>query len=111
MAGDGGVACVENNIRVTWSPNPSREVLGTYGREPLFTKDGAESLVWEPEFSLGQLYNKGLFLLGYYHELAAFCEAVLEQRPVDAGGIDDAEEGIRIYDAFAQGPGRLVELG
>jgi len=110
VAGDGGVACVENNIRVTWSPNPSRETLGTYGREALFTKDGAESLVWEPEFSLGQLYNKGLFLLGYYHELAAFCDAVLEGRPVEVGSIDDAEEAIRIYDAFAEGPGRVVDL-
>jgi len=33
--------------------------------------------VWEPEFSLGQLYNKDLFLLGYTQEIDEFARSIL----------------------------------
>jgi hypothetical protein len=35
---------------------------------------------WEPEFSLGQLYNKGLFLLGYAPEVIDFTTRLLENQ-------------------------------
>jgi hypothetical protein len=68
------------------------------------------TVVWEPEWSLGQLYNKAIFLLGYYNELAHFFEAVAARRPVAIGGLDYAEEGIRLFDAFKRPPGELVLL-
>ena len=107
--GDYASAWAENNTRVTFAPNPRFSELH-YGRDPDHTTDVHGVTVWEPEFSLGQLYNTGAFLLGYYDELAHFCACVLAGKPVEIGGIDWAEEGIRIFDAFAEGPGRVTVL-
>jgi predicted dehydrogenase len=97
---------VENNVRVTWYPAGE---IAPYGRAADFTAwDGVTQ--WEPEFSLGQLYNKGLFLLGYHAELEHFCEAVLAGRDVEHGGIDAAEEQLRIFAALQGDPHRLVDL-
>lgn len=107
--GDRASAWAENNTRVTFAPNPRFSELH-YGRDPDHTTDVHGVTVWEPEFSLGQLYNTGAFLLGYFDELAHFCTCVLDGTPVDIGGIDWAEEGIRIFDAFAHGPGTVIPL-
>lgn len=107
--GDRASAWAENNTRVTFAPNPPLRELH-YGRDERHTADLHGVTVWEPEFSLGQLYNTGAFLLGYYGELAHFCDAVLSGKPVEIGGLDWAEEGIRIFDAFAQGPGTVIAL-
>ena len=107
--GDLASAWAENNTRVTLAPNPRLGDLH-YGRDERHTTDVHAMTVWEPEFSLGQLYNTGAFLLGYYGELSHFCDAVLAGSPVDIGGIDWAEEGIRIFEAFRQGPGRVIAL-
>ena len=104
--GDGGSILVENGVSVTWIPHGG---MPRYGRGPDFT-DQPGVTRWEPEFSLGQLYNKGIFLLGYHDEIAHFCAAVLEHRPVTVGGLDYAEEGIRIFDAFRKGPDHLIEV-
>jgi len=100
---------VENNIRVTLWRNPN---VG-YGDNPDFYRGGPEEAgaVWEPEFSLGQLYNKGLFLLGYYGEVNEFAKAVLEGRQPTKGGGGDAWAVTRIFEAFAEGPGKTIELG
>lgn len=107
--GDRASAWAENNARVTFAPNPRIGDLH-YGRDERHTDDLHATTVWEPELSLGQLYNTGAFLLGYYGELAHFCDAVLAGRPVEVGNLDWAEEGIRIFDAFRHGPGTLIEL-
>jgi predicted dehydrogenase len=108
--GDRASAWSENNTRVTFAPNPPLGDLH-YGRDERHTTDVHAVTVWEPEFSLGQLYNSNAFVLGYYGELAHFCDAVLESKPVEIGSIDWAEEGIRIFDAFREGPGTVIELG
>lgn len=100
---------VDNNLRVSLHRNPP---LG-YGNNPDFYKGGPEqsSCFWEPEFSLGQLYNKGLSLIGYYHELADFVEAVLEQRPLRHAGLDDALAVTAVFEALISNPfGSLVEV-
>lgn len=99
---------VDNNHRVTYHRVPG---LG-YGDNPDFYRGTPEqaSAVWEPEFSLGQLYNKGLFLLGYYNEVREFARAVLEHRPVAKGTLDNAWQATRVFEAFAEGPGRAVRL-
>jgi predicted dehydrogenase len=107
--GDRASAWAENNTRVTFAPNPPLRELH-YGRDERHTTDVHGVTVWEPEFSLGQLYNTGAFLLGYFGELSHFCDAVLSGSPVEIGGLDWAEEGIRIFDAFAEGPGRVIQL-
>ena len=107
--GDRASAWAENNTRVTFATNPSFRELH-YGRDERHTTDVHGVTVWEPEFSLGQLYNTGAFVLGYYGELAHFCRAVLDGTPIEIGNLDWAEEGIRIFDAFAEGPGRVIRL-
>jgi len=111
VIGDGSNAVVENNIRLTWYRPAATRGLRQYGRDGDFTGDhGDAPLVWEPEFSLGSLANKTTFLLGYHGELQAFCDAVLGGQAVPWGGIDHAEEGIRVYEAFARGPGTVHAL-
>jgi len=116
IVGAGGASVVvDNNVRVTYyrrggAPN------GGYGRAGTFFDDGSEDgdagapLFWEPEFSLGQLYNKGLFLLGYAPEIRAFCECVLESRAPDVGNLDDALELLRVYEAYCRPDGERVLL-
>ena len=99
---------VDNNIRVLYHRNPP---LG-YGDNPDYFKGTPEqtSSVWEPEFSLGQLYNKGIFLLGYYDEVNEFAKSVLEDRRNNAGTLDDAWNVTRIFEAFKEGPGKVIKL-
>jgi predicted dehydrogenase len=100
---------VENNHRLTYHRNPPDL---PYGQAPSYFQGTPEQVnaVWEPEFSLGQLYNKGLFLLGYYDEVNEFARAVLEKRAPRAGTLEHAWQATRIFEAFAQGPGRVTQL-
>jgi predicted dehydrogenase len=99
---------VDNNFRLTLSR--SRGLA--YGASPdFFGGNPAEaSSVWEPEMSLGQLYNKGLFLLGYYAELREFCDAILEGRQPRHGTLAETRIITAIFGAFAKGPGRRITL-
>ncbi|MHC4984890.1 MAG: Gfo/Idh/MocA family protein [Planctomycetota bacterium] len=108
LVGDGQAVTIENNIRVTLHRQPG---LG-YGNEPDFFTPGLEgaSFIWEPEFSLGQLYNKGLFLLGYWHGLNEFTTSILESRPPTMATLQHAHQATQILQAFAQGPGKIIEL-
>jgi hypothetical protein len=83
-----------------------------YGATPDFYASGFDdtTLVWEPEFSLGQLYNKGLFLLGYYAEVTEFATAIIEGRPVAKAGLDDAWLVTHLFEAFGKGPGEKIAL-
>ncbi|MDD5369797.1 MAG: Gfo/Idh/MocA family oxidoreductase [Anaerolineaceae bacterium] len=100
---------VENNTRVTLHRTPP---LG-YGDFPSFYTGIPEqtSAVWDPEFSLGQLYNKGLFLLGYYNEVNEFARSILENRPPSKGTLQQAWQVTRVFEAFAEGPGKRILLG
>ena len=99
---------IENNTRVTLH----RDAIRGYGDIPDFyaaTPDRG-SIVWEPEFSLGQLYNKGRFLLGYFNEIDEFVRAILQERPPSKGTLEQAWQVTRIFEAFAEGPGRQIAL-
>jgi predicted dehydrogenase len=110
VVGSGGASViVDNNIRVTYYRPGTPE--GGYGRAgTFFGPDDSAPLTWEPEFSLGQLYNKGLFLLGYAPEIRYFCDCVLEDRPPQIGNLDDAHELLRVYEAYCQPDGQCVIL-
>lgn len=104
IIGEGANVVVENNLRVTYY-RPG-DPPGTYGQTPSFYGDDESGpLRWEPEFSLGQLYNKGLFLLGYVPEIAAFCDAVLNETPLEYGNLGDALEIMRVYEAYRKEEG------
>lgn len=110
---DGGRHIIaDNNVRLYYHRTPPRPPGEGYGSTPdFFTGSPAEtSRYWEPEFSLGQLYNKGLFLLGYYGEVNEFARSILEGRPPAKGTLDQARQVTRIFEAFAEGPGRVITL-
>jgi len=100
---------VDNNVRVSYHRGPPDLA---YGASPAYyTGTAAQTTaVWEPEFSLGQLYNKGLFLLGYYGEVNEFACAILQGRPPAKGTLEQAWQVTRIFEAFAEGPGKRVPL-
>lgn len=99
---------IENNRRVTLHRLPPLR----YGESPSFYEGLPEqtAAVWEPEFSLGQLYNKGLFLLGYVNEINEFACSILENRPPAKGTLKQAWQVTRIFEAFAEGPGKKISL-
>ena len=109
IVGSHQAVTVDNNIRVTLHREPN---LG-YGNEPTFFSPGLDgsSLVWEPEFSLGQLYNKGLFLLGYWGGLHEFTTSILESRPPQMATLKHAHQTTHIFQAFAEGQGKVINLG
>jgi predicted dehydrogenase len=116
VIGDGNTAVVvDNNLRVTYYRTGGGPD-GGYGRAGSFyeaARDDADGapLFWEPEFSLGQLYNKGLFTLGYAPEMCYFCECVLENRPPERGNLDEAREMLQVFEAYRQPSGQAITIG
>jgi len=103
---------VDNNLRVSYHRSPPYGPGTGYGSAPTFytgTPDQTTA-IWEPEFSLGQLYNKGIFLLGYWGEVNELARAILEKRPPAKGTLDHAWQVTRIFEAFAEGPGKVIPL-
>lgn len=111
VVGEGENVVVENGVRLTWYRRGSRGA-GGYGRSPRFIGDDESApLFWEPEFSLGQLYNKGLFLIGYAPEIFYFVECVRENRPPEKANLADALEITKLYEAFRfHPPGTVISL-
>jgi predicted dehydrogenase len=99
---------VDNNLRVEYH----RLAVPGYGDvADFYTADVDETTaVWQPEFSLGQLYNKGLVVLGYLGEITEFCGAVLDRRPLTRGTLEQALQVTRLFEAFGAGPGTTIEL-
>ncbi len=110
VVGAGGNIIIENNTRLTYyrkGPGPD----GGYGRAgSYYGKDEGAALTWQPEFSLGQLYNKGIFLLGYAPEIRYFCQCVLDSTPPQVGNLEDALELLRIYEAYCQADGQVLTI-
>jgi predicted dehydrogenase len=100
VVGSGANVVVDNGVRLTYY-RPGGRGPGGYGRAVNFMGDEAHApLLWEPEFSLGQLYNKGLFLLGYYQEVAEFAQCILEGRRPARGSLQHALEVTKLYEAL-----------
>jgi predicted dehydrogenase len=109
IVGQGANVTVENNLRVTYYRVGGPQ--GGYGRAGTYYGDNDSApLVWEPEFSLGQLYNKGLFLLGYAPEIIEFCQCVLQDRPPNVGNLNDAYEILQVYEAYRQPDAQIVKI-
>jgi predicted dehydrogenase len=100
VVGRGANLVVENGCRLIYY-RPGRRGEGGYGHSASFIgPDEGAPLTWEPEFSLGQLYNKGLFLLGYAPEILDFCDHALRGQPPAHAGLTDALVITRFYEAF-----------
>jgi len=110
VVGRGANVVVDNGNRLTYY-RPGGRGPGGYGGSPDFIgPDAGAPTCWEPEFSLGQLYNKGLFMLGYYGEVAHFVECVQKDQPPAKCGLRDALEVTKIYEAFLQPEGQVIEV-
>jgi len=111
IVGRGANLVVDNGMRLIYY-RPDKHLSGGYGRETAFQGPvDSAPVIWEPEFSLGQLYNKGLFLLGYWGEVNYFLECVLNNTPPDRCGLDDALMVMKGYDAFLRAKeGEEVEV-
>lgn len=102
VVGEGANLVVENGTTLTYYRPAKRPA---YGRAPSFlVEDGVAPLRWEPEYSLGQLYNNNLFYLGYVPEILHFCEAILEGRLPEKGTLEDAREIMRLFEAYCDTP-------
>jgi predicted dehydrogenase len=97
---------IDNGVRVTYyRPGVDRG----YGRTPSYLADDAVApLLWEPEFSLGQLCNKNLFYLGYVPEVLHFCESVQAGRAPVNGTLAQARAIMELFEAYQRVPAGVV---
>jgi len=110
VVGRGANVVVENGIKLTYY-RPGSRGPGGYGGSPSYIGDDSGApIYWEPEFALGQLYNKGLFMLGYYGEVAHFVECVQKNQPPAKCGLADALEITKVYEAFFEPEGTVIEV-
>jgi predicted dehydrogenase len=109
VIGEGANAIVENGVKLTYY---RKAALPKYGRSSSFlVDDEVAPLHWEPEFSLGQLYNKNIFYLGYVQEVVHFCESIIAGTPPEKGTLEDALEILKIFEAYRfNPPGKVIEI-
>ena len=109
VVGEGSHLDIDNVIRLTYYRAVSAR--GRYGREASFIGIEEDApLFWEPEFTLGQMYNKNLFLIGYVGEVSHFAECVLAGTPPDQAGTADLLEIMNWTEALHQPSGTATEL-
>lgn len=102
VIGEKANAVVENGVTLKYY---RRADLPAYGRAASFIQDDAVApIVWEPECSLGQLYNNNLFYLGYVPEVLHFCEAVLAGAAPTKGTLEEAADIMRLFEFFQRTP-------
>jgi len=110
VIGNGCNVVVENGIKLTYYRRGERGI-GGYGRSSSYIgNDETAPIYWEPEFSLGQLYNKGIFMLGYAPEIIYFSECVLENKPPEKSNLETALEVTKLYEAYKNQEGIKIEL-
>jgi hypothetical protein len=108
VVGEGSNAVVENGIHLTWYRPGQGPGYGRCG--DFVVNEAAAPLRWEPEFSLGTLDNKALFLLGYVGEVLYFCQCVKGRKRPEYSGLEDALAIMKLYEAFRQGEGKIIRL-
>ena len=106
--GDGANVVIENGIDVTYYRPSERPA---YGIATTYTGDSSDAPVsWKPEFSLGQLNNKNLFTLGYYHEVQHFAECCRSGEKPSKAGLPMAREVLQLYEAILAAEDEIVAL-
>ena len=110
VIGSGANVVVDNGVKLTYYRPGSRGEGGYGTRTNYIGADEHAPICWEPEFSLGELYNKGLFLLGYYGEVKYFADCVRANTPPEKCGLEDALEITKIYEAFMKPERQVIIL-
>lgn len=95
-------AVVDNATHLTWY---RRAELGEYGRTPTYLTDIDHGPVtWQPELTLGQLYNNANFFQGYAPSLIEFARAAITGEPIRHGTLEDARHILAVFDALRSTP-------
>ena len=98
VIGEGANAVVENGSKLTYF---RKAALPSYGRAASFIQpDANAALVYEPEHSLGQLYNNNLFYLGYVPEILHLTDAIQSGRPITKGTLEVAREIMKLFEFY-----------
>jgi predicted dehydrogenase len=105
VVGRGRNVVVENMVRLTYYRSAPRGPFGDF----IGPDDGAP-IVWEPEFSLSQIYNKILFLQGYVQEVSLLARCALDDTPPPKAGLDDALEIMKLYEALREPCGQPLAI-
>jgi predicted dehydrogenase len=112
VIGEGENVVVDNNLRVTlYRSGKRKQGYGRSGNYFDLADEESAPLHWEPEFSLGELHNKGIFLLGYAPEVISYTTRLLEGKGPERGTLDDALQILLIYEAFRQPDGIVHSIG
>lgn len=109
IIGEGSNAIVENGTKLTWY---RRAALPAYGRAASFIQPDTDApLLYEPEHSLGQLYNNNLFYLGYVPEILHLSDAILDGKPLTRGTLGVVREIMKLFQFYRTAqPGVTVTL-
>lgn len=85
---------------------------GGYGKSPIYIGDDPTDgpVIWEPEFSLGQIYNKNLLLQGMVQSVHYFATHVLAGKKITHSTLKDALHLTRIFDAYKQRSGQWISI-
>lgn len=106
--GNGCHAEIRNGTQVLLQRGMQFDYLGSTS----FMTKGFDSgaIVWEPQFSLGTLENKGLFIQGFYQEMRYFCDCILKGTPTEKGSLEFALEVMKVYEAALRSEGNTVAI-
>jgi predicted dehydrogenase len=104
VIGSGANVVVENCVELTYYRAGGRRGGATEAGTASFVgPDPSAPIVWEPEFSLGQRYNKQLILQGYVGAINYFAQQVLEDRPPKHGNLVDILHIMTVHDRLVGG--------
>ncbi|NLG29332.1 MAG: Gfo/Idh/MocA family oxidoreductase, partial [Chloroflexi bacterium] len=108
VVGLGANVVVENATRLTYYRAGGDRGLPDEGDRPttFIGADETAPLIWEPEFTLAELYNKQLFLQGYVGSLQHFCDAIFADQPPRQGNVVDMLHIMMIHDKIRDGKER-----
>ncbi len=112
VVGQDANVLVDNCASLMYYRRGGQRGPGGYGRSISYIgPDEGAPIYWEPEFSLGNLYNKGLFLEGYVQQVDYFARCLLDKKTVAVGDLVQAWHLTRLFEAFRYGPeGRTIDL-
>ena len=112
VVGEGANVVVDNTVRLTYY-RPGTRGAGTfeYGRiGDYIGPDDAAPIAWDLDCYSGQPFNANVFYQGYAQEILYFADCVLHGKPVEIGGLDDAREVMRFFEACQQPSGQVIDL-
>lgn len=91
---------IDNAMRLMYYKG--KKGSGEYGKAPIYIGDDPVDgpVVWEPEYSLGQIYNKNLLLQGMVQSVNYFATHVLAGKKIERSTLKDSLHLTRIFDAY-----------